>query len=52
MISKKFYDKKVVFIGSGNMAEAIISGFVKYDIIKAANKYFKQKPYKLILMPN
>ena len=22
------------------------------DIIKVANKYFKQKPYKLILMPN
>ena len=37
MISKKFYDKKVVFIGSGNMAEAIISGFVKYDIVKASN---------------
>ncbi|MGE4385748.1 MAG: pyrroline-5-carboxylate reductase [Endomicrobiaceae bacterium] len=37
MISKKFYDKKVTFIGSGNMAEAIISGFVKYDIINRAN---------------
>lgn len=37
MISKKFHDKKVVFIGSGNMAEAIISGFVKYDIVKATN---------------
>jgi len=37
MISKKFYDKKVVFIGSGNMAEAIISGFVKYDIVKSSN---------------
>jgi pyrroline-5-carboxylate reductase len=37
MISRKFYDKKVVFIGSGNMAEAIISGFVKYDIVKRAN---------------
>ena len=37
MINKKFYDKKVVFIGSGNMAEAIISGFVKYDIINRNN---------------
>ncbi|MFA6613801.1 MAG: pyrroline-5-carboxylate reductase [Endomicrobiia bacterium] len=37
MISKKFYDKKVTFIGSGNMAEAIISGFVKYDIINRGN---------------
>ncbi len=37
MINRKFYDKKVVFIGSGNMAEAIISGFVKYDIVKRAN---------------
>ncbi len=37
MISKKFYDKKIVFIGSGNMAEAIISGFVKYDIVKRSN---------------
>ena len=37
MLSKKFYDKKVVFIGSGNMAEAIVSGFVKYDMVKSSN---------------
>jgi len=37
MINKKFYDKKIVFIGSGNMAEAIISGFVKFDLINRAN---------------
>jgi len=37
MINKKFYDKKVVFIGSGNMAEAIISGFIKNDIVKSSN---------------
>ncbi len=37
MLNKKFYDKKIVFIGSGNMAEAIISGLVKYDIVKSSN---------------
>lgn len=37
MMNKKFYDKKIVFIGSGNMAEAIISGFVKNDIVKSSN---------------
>jgi pyrroline-5-carboxylate reductase len=52
MISKKFYDKKVAFIGSGNMAEAIISGFVKYDIINRANMYvtiFLRKDFSLYL---
>lgn len=37
MINKKFYDKKIVFLGSGNMAEAIIAGFVKFDIIDRSN---------------
>ncbi len=37
MINKRFYDKKIVFIGSGNMAEAIISGFIKNDIVKNSN---------------
>jgi len=37
MINRKFYDKKVVFIGSGNMAEAIVAGFIKNDIIARTN---------------
>ena len=30
----------------------LLSKVTSDDIIKIANKYFKQKPYKLILMPN
>ena len=30
----------------------LLSKVTSDDIIKVANKYFKQKPYKLILMPN
>ena len=30
----------------------LLSKVTPDDIIKVANKYFKQKPYKLILMPN